>query len=216
MWSSHQTLTWQYVTCGSAQARDTHPQACSSQAGAHIVIRHPTGGSNSLPAQIATGPSGHTENETAPLRASAQAGTAMPGLLPLVFVLACLVPMWITARQRPRQNGFLGRRVDSGSRPGISPRLVHHYRRDATVPPSSHPRATSRSPSDTPPCPEHGHPGVRDCERRARRGLPAPRLLRSSYRREHSWSRDPRRRDAAELAKSVKPLLRWKSPCNFA
>jgi hypothetical protein len=137
------------------------------------VLRHPKSDSNSLPAQMATVPSGRAAIETAPVRASAQAGIAGPGLLPLVFALVCLVPMWITARQRPRQNRCLGRRVDSGSRPGISPRLVYHHGRDATFPPSSHP-LRHRSPSDTPPCPEHGHPGVRDRERRAGRGLPAP------------------------------------------
>jgi hypothetical protein len=104
-----------------------------------MVLRHPAGGSNSLPAQLATVLSGHTEIEVARVRASPQAGTPGARLLPLAFLLACLVPMWITARQRPRQYGFLGSRVDSGSRPGISPRLVHHQRRDVAVPPSSHP-----------------------------------------------------------------------------
>jgi hypothetical protein len=152
-----------------------------------MVLRHPTGGSNSLPAQITTVLSGHTEIEAARVRASAQAGTPGARLLPLAFLLACLVPMWITARQRPRQYGFLGSRVDSGSWPGISPRLVHRQRRDAAVPPSSHPPGADRSPSDAPPRPGHSHPGIRDCAHRARCGLPTPRLLRSSHGRERSW-----------------------------
>jgi hypothetical protein len=115
----------------------------------------------------------------------------------------------------PGRTGSLAEELTVAPRPGISPRLVHHQRCDAAVPPSSHPRHPTGRRAIHHARPGHSHSGIPDCEHRARRGLPAPRLLRSSYRPERSWSGDSWRGDEAELAKSVKFLLRWKSTCSL-